>query len=149
MKFTQNIIVSAPIEEVWQVVRDIPNAASCIPGAQEVRAADGGRYEGKIRVRVGPIAIELEGAVALKTENAITRHLVMDVEGSARRVGGGVTGSMELQLKELDQNQTELWVTADLVFLGRLGELGQPLVRKKAEDLLKEFAKNLSESTQA
>jgi len=149
VKFIQNITISSPIEGVWQVVRDIPNAASCIPGAREITATDEGRYEGKIRVKVGPISIDLEGAVSLKREDPITRHMGLDVEGLARRVGGGVTGSMELQLKELDQNQTELWVTADLIFLGRLGELGQPLVRRKAEDLLKEFAKNLSESTRA
>ena len=85
-------------------MRDIPNAASCIPGAREVTAADEGRYKGKIRVKVGPISIDLEGAVSLKGEDPITRRMGLDVEGSARRVGGGVTGSMELQLKELDQS---------------------------------------------
>ena len=33
--------------------------------------------------------------------------------------------------------------TADLQFSGRLGELGQPLIRRKADAMLEEFTENL------
>ena len=95
-------------------------------------------------MRVGPISIELEGMVSLKEEDTAAKRMAMDVEGSARRLGGGVRGGMTLQLEGPSQSQTELRVTADLTFLGRLGELGQPLVKRKAEILLQEFAQNLS-----
>ena len=145
VKFAQSITIAAPAEQVWQIVRDIPTAASCIPGAREIRPTGDGGYQGSIHVRVGPISIELEGTVALKEEDAAARHMTMEVNGSARRLGGGVRGSMALQLEAPSQDQTELQVTADLTFLGRLGEMGQPLVKRKAEALLQEFARNLGQ----
>jgi carbon monoxide dehydrogenase subunit G len=145
VKFAQSTTIAAPAEQVWQIVRDIPTAASCIPGAREIRATGDGGYQGSIRIRVGPISIEMEGTVSLKEEDAAAWRMTMEVEGSARRLGGGVRGSMGLQLEAPSQSQAELHVTADLTFLGRLGEMGQPLVKRKAEAMLQEFARNLSQ----
>jgi len=38
----------------------------------------------------------------------------------------------------------ELEIVADTTFMGRLGELGQPIIRRKARNTLEEFSKNLS-----
>ena len=39
--------------------------------------------------------------------------------------------------------ETELVIASDISFLGKLGELGQPVIRKKADSVLQEFARNL------
>jgi carbon monoxide dehydrogenase subunit G len=36
-----------------------------------------------------------------------------------------------------------LVVTSDISFLGMLGEMGQPVIRKKADSVIQEFARNL------
>ena len=41
-------------------------------------------------------------------------------------------------------DETELEIIADTTFMGRLGELGQPLIRRKARNTMEEFSKNLS-----
>ena len=50
--------------------------------------------------------------------------------------------SMKLTAKSADE--TELEIVADTTFMGRLGELGQPIIRRKARNTLEEFAQNLS-----
>ena len=35
-------------------------------------------------------------------------------------------------------------IVADNTFMGRLGELGQPIIRRKARNTLAEFSKNLT-----
>jgi hypothetical protein len=37
-----------------------------------------------------------------------------------------------------------LEIVADTTFMGRLGELGQPIIRRKARNTLEDFSKNLS-----
>jgi carbon monoxide dehydrogenase subunit G len=37
-------------------------------------------------------------------------------------------------------------VTADVHLSGRLGELGQPLIRRKADAMVREFAENVREA---
>ena len=41
-------------------------------------------------------------------------------------------------------DETELEIMADTTFMGRLGELGQPIIRRKARNTLEEFSKNLN-----
>jgi carbon monoxide dehydrogenase subunit G len=39
---------------------------------------------------------------------------------------------------------SELYLHSDTHILGKIGEFGQPVVRKKTEQVLREFAQNLS-----
>ena len=148
MRFDHRVSVDAPPERVWPLVMDIPQAAACIPGAHDVRALDDGRYQGTVRVQVGPVTVSVQGTMALKEQDATARRAVMELEGADRRVGGGVRGTMTLELGEPSPGRTELRVGADITFIGRLAELGQHLVRRKAEALLQEFARNLAARAQ-
>ena len=66
------------------------------------------------------------------------------MEASDRRVGGGVKTEMLMQLTARSPTETELVIETDTTFMGRLGELGQPLIRRKAQSTIEEFAWNLS-----
>ena len=50
---------------------------------------------------------------------------------------------VEAVLKELGANETELLVETDVNILGKIGEFGQPIIRKKADAMLKEFVENI------
>ncbi|HAA94164.1 MAG TPA: hypothetical protein DCE26_00535, partial [Dehalococcoidia bacterium] len=65
------------------------------------------------------------------------------VEANDRRVGGGVKTDMTMRLTAQSATETELEIISDTTFMGRLGELGQPLIRRKARNTLEEFGKNL------
>ena len=49
-----------------------------------------------------------------------------------------------MQLHELGPAETELVVETDARLLGRLGEFGQPLIRKKADAMLADFTRNVA-----
>ena len=48
-----------------------------------------------------------------------------------------------MTLKDLGANQTALVVETDVNILGKIGEFGQPIIRKKADAMLKEFVENI------
>jgi len=56
---------------------------------------------------------------------------------------GAVNGKTTMSLKEISANQTELVVETDVNILGKIGEFGQPIIRKKADSMLKEFVENI------
>ena len=41
------------------------------------------------------------------------------------------------------EHGTRLSIETDLTVLGKIGEFGQPIIKKKADSLLEEFAANL------
>lgn len=56
---------------------------------------------------------------------------------------GAVNGKTTMMLKDLGASGTELIVETDVNILGKIGEFGQPIIRKKADATLKEFVENI------
>jgi carbon monoxide dehydrogenase subunit G len=48
-----------------------------------------------------------------------------------------------MELKEITPKETELVVETDVNILGKIGEFGQPIIRKKADQMLQQFVENI------
>ncbi|MCH8800534.1 MAG: hypothetical protein IH963_06465 [Chloroflexi bacterium] len=144
MKVEINSVVPASREATWALVMDIPRAASCIPGIKDVIPDGEGRYQATLTARVGPMGMSLSGTITVLSQDAEAGEARFLVEANDRRVGGGVKTNMTMKVTAKSPNETELEIVADTTFMGRLGELGQPIIRRKARNTLEEFSKNLS-----
>ena len=142
MKFENSVTVEATRETLWAYLSDFPKAALCLPGVRDVKQLEDGTYEGTMRLRIGPISINLSGSVEVSQDEAEGRWS-MQANARDRRIGGGVRANIEAILTEPIPGQTELRVEADVQFMGRLGEMGLPLIRRKADSTIAEFAENL------
>ena len=145
MKLENRCLVPADRKATWALVMDIPRAAACVPGVQEVTAEEEGRFRTVMRVRVGPISLNLAGTIQVLEQDEEKGEAHFLVEAADRRVGGGVHTSISMQLSPQLDGQTELTIVSDTNFMGRLGELGQPIIRRKANTTLQEFARNLAQ----
>ena len=123
---------------------DVANSAKCVPGVVDVAPEGDGRYRGTLRAKVGPMSINLSGTVTMQEQEPDSGRARFLVEASDRRVGGGVKTDMLMRLTVRSPNETELTIETDTTFMGRLGELGQPVIRRKAQSTIEEFARNLS-----
>ena len=148
MKFEYNVDVDASQDRVWAILSDIPSASSLMPGVQSVEQQPDGTYTGTIRVRVGPIGFNLVGAVAIN-ENRDAGKWSMTSQAQDSRIGGGVFTKVEATITEPSTGSTQMQVNADVQFSGKLGQLGQPLIKKKADSMVKEFTENLRKAATA
>ena len=131
-------------DETWAVVTDIPKAASCIPGIIEVTPNGEGRYTAILKAKVGPMGLTLSGTVSVLSQDDDSGEAEFLVEANDRRVGGGVKTNMTMKVTPKTAKESELEIKADTTFMGRLGELGQPIIRRKARNTLEDFTKNLT-----
>jgi carbon monoxide dehydrogenase subunit G len=58
-------------------------------------------------------------------------------------VAGAVRGKTSMELKEISPKETELVLETDVSILGKIGEFGQPIIRRKADQMLQEFVNNI------
>jgi carbon monoxide dehydrogenase subunit G len=149
MILDQKVIVPAAPERVWDFVMDVPSVAECVPGVESVEQLNDDEFVGALKVRVGPIAVRLEGKVTVVERNADERRAQMNVEAVDRRIKGAVNAKSTMQLLPLDDGTTELSVHTDASILGKLGEFGQAIMRRKADQIMNEFADNMSKRIQA
>ena len=146
MKFEHRVTVDAPRQAVQDFLNDVPRAARCLPGVEDVKDLGGDNYEGRIRLRIGPLGLNVNGQAKLDRE---AEGWKLRGEGRDRRVGTGMSANIEARLTELAPARTEVFVLADVNFSGRLAELGQPLIKRKADAMVQEFAQNLKQALQA
>jgi carbon monoxide dehydrogenase subunit G len=64
-------------------------------------------------------------------------------------MAGGIRVQMVMQLHPQGPESTELVVDTDAVFMGKLGEFGYPLIRKKADSMMRDFAEKVVQRTSA
>ncbi|HEY3062513.1 MAG TPA: SRPBCC family protein [Chloroflexota bacterium] len=144
MIIDQRVTISAPTERVWDFMMDVPAVSRCLPGVETVTQVDSDTYAGALQVKVGPIAVRLEGRVVLAEQDADSRRARMELKAADKRVNGAVNARMLMQLHPRDDGQTDLAIHTDATVMGKLGEFGQAVIRKKADQMVAEFARNLS-----
>ena len=137
-------MVAAPKDKVWARLMDIPAAARCVPGVASVRPNGKDRYQGTLAVQIGPVRLVLDGdfAVTARDEAAGTASIRADAKDS--RVGGAIRATLDLTLAEKDASETQLRIGTDLTVMGRLGEFGQASIKRKADQLIQDFAECLA-----
>ena len=143
MKFSQTAQIPVAREPLWNFLMDVPKVAKSLPGVESVSKIDDTTYQGALTVRVGPIKLNLQGKIILEEQNKQAWRAALRAEAKDRMAAGAVNGKTTMSLKEISANLTELVVDTDVNILGKIGEFGQPIIRKKADSMLKEFVENI------
>ena len=145
--FAQECAIPVERELLWDFLMEVPKVARCVPGIESIEAVDASAYKGSLRVQVGPIRLSLQGTMTVEEQDRVAWRARMRAEANDRRVGGGIRARMSLTLAP-GEGGTRLRIETDLAILGRIGEFGQPVIKKKADALLEEFAHNLGSTLQ-
>jgi len=144
MQFQQTCTIPGPIDKVWEFLTDIPSVAKCLPGVEQVREEAPGKYVGIIALKVGIIKLRLSGEIQVESMDKEKRSAVMAVRAADARISGQIQGKMTMNLREISPAETELIAGTDVNLFGKIGEFGQPMIRKKADQMMAEFARNVA-----
>jgi len=142
LTFAQECVIPVEGERLWDFLMDVTRVARCVPGVESVEAVEARAYRGSLKVQVGPIRLSLRGTMTVEEQDPVTRRARMRAEASDQRLGGGIRARMSLALAPGDGG-TRLQIETDLAVLGKIGEFGQPIIKKKADTILAEFARNV------
>jgi carbon monoxide dehydrogenase subunit G len=143
MKLSHTALVRAPRAKVWKLVTDVPAAARCVPGVAAVMPSGAGKYKGSLLVQLGPVRLVLDGDIALTTTDEAAGKASVRAVAKDSRLGGTVHATMDLALVDKGED-TELRITSDVQIAGRIGEFGQPVIQRKADQLMSQFAECLA-----
>jgi len=147
MKFHGNLSIARPVEKVWEFLWDIEKLTSCIPGCEGVKTIkDREKYELTVKDSVGPITVHFELLAEVKKLEPLKR-IEIALEGKDFKAGG-VRQTMTLVLTAKGSD-SEIDFETDVNVFGRLGTLGYPFVKKKAETVIHEFSDNVKSAIEA
>jgi len=144
MNFEHSYTVPVARETLWNFLMDVPQMATCVPGVSEVVATGEDQYAGRMKVTFGPIRLTLQGELSIQELDQTNWRTVGKAEANDRLVGGGVHIHAELTLVQQEEAQTQMFIQTEARLMGKLGEFGQPVIRKKADKIVAEFARNVA-----
>jgi len=143
MKFNQRAVIAVAREPLWDFLMDVPKVAQSLPGVEKVEQLDPDTYQGTLKIRVGPISINLQGKIIVEQRDRDNWRATLRADASDRLAAGAIKAKTSMELKDLSATETELLVDTDVSIMGKIGEFGQPIIRKKADTMLKEFVENI------
>ena len=145
MRFTHTAKVAEPIARVWEVVMDVPASARCVPGVAAVTPVAPNAFKGSLLVQVGPVRLVLDGDIVVTSRDDAARRASLRADAKDARLGGTVRATVDIALVP-EASGCELRVESDVQVGGRIAEFGQPVIQRKADQLLAQFVSCLGQS---
>jgi carbon monoxide dehydrogenase subunit G len=125
------------------VLLDVERVAPCMPGAT-LDSVDGDEIKGRIKVKVGPIAMTYAGTARF-TERDKDAH-VITLEASGKETRGAGTASAKVRsMLEGQDGQTHVIVHTTLNVTGRPAQFGRGVMAEVGGKLIGIFASNLAD----
>ena len=134
--------VSQPIEKVWEFCSDIPNVASCLPGATLTDEIAEDHYEGNVAIHLGPVQMQFAGRAAVKERDEATKTIVVDATGADQKGRGQAALGLTARLVPT-ANGTRVEVEQDLQLSGAAAQYGRGMVSDVSAVMLRDFATNM------
>jgi uncharacterized protein len=142
MKFSGELTVKAPRAEVYKVVRDARVFASCVEGVQDLQETAPDTYSAVFATKVAYMNFKFKVAVeVVRAEEP--REIEAKVEGTPLGIVGRLTATALTRLSEAPEGTTIAY-EVDAALTGKLGSLGQPVLRSKAKEMERQFAARLA-----
>jgi carbon monoxide dehydrogenase subunit G len=142
MKFTGEITVKAPRAAVFDALRDARFFASCVDGVRDLAEIGPDRYAAVFETKVAYMKFSFKVTVEL-TRADPPSEIEAKVEGTPLGVVGRMTATSVTTLRESGEGTTIAYAV-DAALTGKLGSLGQPVLRSKAREMEKQFAARLA-----
>ncbi len=137
MKITGQITVPAPRPRVFAALRDAHFFASCVDGVRDLAAIDDTHYTAMLETKVAYMAFRFNVAVEL-TRIEPPDLIEARITGTPAGIIGRLTATSTTWLRERG-DETLIEYTIESVLTGKLGSIGQPVLRAKAKDMERVF----------
>lgn len=141
MKFIGEITIDAKRDAVFAKLQDIRFFASCIEGVRDLTPIDATRFDALLETKVAYMMFKFKVTVEL-IEVTPPQVIAAKVEGAPMGLVGRLTATSMTRLLEAG-DQTTIQYEIDTALTGKLGSIGQPVLKAKARDMEKQFAQNL------
>jgi uncharacterized protein len=136
--------VGEPIEKVWQFFGNIPQVATCLPGAELTEDLGGEKYKGRVAVRMGPVRLQFAGTADITERDEAARRVVVHAAGAEEKGRGQASMIVTATLARAGRG-TRVDVTQDLQLSGAAAQYGRGMIADVTAVLMRDFSANMQD----
>jgi len=142
MQLENTFMVPVSVEDAWRVLLDVEQIAPCLPGAT-VEHVDGDEVTGRVKVKLGPIAITYRGMVNFVERDEDAKRAVMVASAKEARGSGTASARISTLLTPVN-GHTQVTVGTDLDITGKPAQFGRGVMQDVSGHLVDQFATSLA-----
>jgi hypothetical protein len=142
MNVSGEFTVHAPRQQVFDTLRDASSFTRFVDGVHDLKEIDPTHYEATFEAKVAYMKFKFAVTVEV-TRLLEPSEIEARIEGTPLGVVGRLTAKSITRLEDAGSD-TKVSYSVESTLAGKLGSIGQPVLRAKAKEMEKEFAKRLS-----
>ena len=142
MNFAGEITIAAPREAVFKALSDAPFFASCIEGVRDLKAIDATHFDAVLETRIAYMRFNFKVTVEMSRVMP-PEEIEAKVEGTPIGMVGRLTATATTRLADAGGG-TVVRYSIDAALTGKLGSMGQPVLKAKAKEMEKQFSARLA-----
>ena len=139
MRIENSFTVTAPPEDAWALLMDVPRVIPCMPGAELVEAVDESNWKARMKVKLGPISLVFLTDVRRDEVDVASQRVRLVTSAREERGRGAASATIESSLAPVDEG-TRVDTVTELTLTGPVAQYGRGMVQGVTEQLLRSFA---------
>jgi len=141
MNINGELIIEAPREAVFDRLQNPSLFVSLVDGVQDLKEIDATHYAAMFVTKVAYMRFKFTVAVEV-LRIVRPQEIVAKIEGTPLGIVGRMSATTVTTLSEV-AGGTQVNYSVDATIAGKLGSMGQPVLRSKAKEMENQFAQNL------
>jgi carbon monoxide dehydrogenase subunit G len=142
MNVSGEFTVKAPRQAVFDTIRDPKTFIALVDGIQDLKEIDPTHYTAVFETKIAYLKFRFN--VSVEVTKLEVGEIGAKIEGTPLGVVGRLTALSTTTLTEAG-DETKVAYSVEATLAGKLGSMGQPVLRSKAKDMEKVFASRLRE----
>src|SRR6202044_1872320 len=119
--------VAEPVEKVWQFFENIPQVATCLPGAELTEDLGEEKYKGKVAIRMGPVRMQFAGTADITERDEAAKRVVVHAAGADEKGRGQAAMIVTATLTRAGRG-TKVAGAPDLQLSGAAAQYGRGMI---------------------
>ncbi len=146
MQIDGEYAVPADVNTVWEALNDPAVLKQCIKGCESIEKISDTEFAAKVTSKIGPVKAKFDVDISLSNLEPPYKYTLSG--GGKGGVVGFAKGVADVELKTLEDGQTQILYQAGLQASGKLAQIGSRLfvsaTRKIASEFFEAFQQYLS-----
>lgn len=143
MKLESEFVIDAPDVRVFDNFLDPDVLGPCIPGCESLQRTDDRHYTGVLVNEVAHVKFRAAFSVEI-AEMSRPRQVVAVMAGEDSRLASSLKVDATLKVAPRDDGSSDVRYEMNVILWGKLGRMGEAIIRRKTVDIEREFVKRFT-----
>ena len=139
MELDNSFDVAAPAPVVYAFLLDVNRIAGCVPGAELGEVTDPNTFQGRVKIRVGPITVAYSGTAHITNRDDAAHSAELQAEGRETTGPGSARATARMTVTE-DGGVSRVSLHTEYQVAGRVAQFGRGVMEDVSRRLVGQMA---------